>query len=136
MTRWVTLALWFSKPLIYWAIFAAANSWWADRHPKNHLSLMELVSRFGRSPAKIDPLAETRQGSPTGTVERPPFPHERLEPLRDQRAHGPTLFSGNHTCLAKKIRVELQSDVGPSGHDSSTFVMQHNITCSILGVSM
>src|ERR1700681_3200750 len=72
-----------------------------------YLTLMELVAGGGRRPPQIEPLAEPRERSAPGLVERLPFANQCFDPLRQERADRPALLGGEDAGLAKQVGVEF-----------------------------
>src|SRR5688572_28309546 len=66
-----------------------------------YLSLMQLVPRPGRCPLEVETFAQPGQRAALRFVVRLPLPHQRFEPLGQERADGPSLFGREDAGLAK-----------------------------------
>jgi hypothetical protein len=68
-----------------------------------YLSLIELVSRFGRRPPKVKPFAEAHQGRARGLLERLPIADHRLKPLSQESADRTPLLGCEQTSFAEQV---------------------------------
>src|SRR6516164_8095242 len=76
-----------------------------------YLSLMEFISRPGRSPLQVQPFTKSGQGAASSLVEGLTFTNDCLEAIGQKRTDGATFFGGNDARLPKKVSVEFERDV-------------------------
>jgi len=72
---------------------------------------MKLLPGRRRRPTQIEPFSQSSEGSPAGALKWMAFAHERLQAVRDQRAHRAAFLGSNHLRFAEKVRIELERNV-------------------------
>jgi hypothetical protein len=73
---------------------------------------MKFVSRGRTNPAKLETLAEPRQGSPLRARIALAVSHEFLQLCRKQSADGAAFLGGYDSDLAQDFGVNFESDIG------------------------
>jgi hypothetical protein len=68
-----------------------------------YLSLVELVSRFGRCAPKVKPFSEAHRGRAPGLLERLPVADHRLKPVSQESAERTPLLGCEQTRFAEQV---------------------------------